>query len=768
MKKYIKCIAAFLLMAATNEAQGQLLKQGSIVVTHAGTAFQFINGNNCNPKIPSTNLVAPLSILNASNTAGIQTSGGPSFNRWTWTPWSSPNAKPIWFSDPTWTQNNLGRIFGLTLAPCGNIYVANTSIRNGEGTTAIPNDDILLVNGSTGAVSTAFNFNGGDPLLGIGNIKYFIVGGVEYMAATWWENNTINILRNNGSCLVPNWVIHDSYVVPAILGIPYGIAFRNFAGQMRLYFGSIVTPANTSTIHSIPLNATVNIVGTPLLEITTNNNNPFNMTATDWHASVCNSPMFLPVSDISFSQDYNKMLIGQQNLCCPSQISAHNAAVREYVYSGTSWVSSTAQLPSGVATSIYGPTIRAGTNAAGGVSYWNNILFTNGINPGGGPNNNVLSCDTTALFTSDAIYVDPPNAVNGNAQNYNNPAAKVYVYGFQGLPSRNTLANFNAAYAYSLKVDADDDFSNWDKWSLGDIEAFNLPLNCNPEPDCECGQWNSINLNQTPWWSAANGPVPPSLTFNQGQAVSGVLFPSYTCLPPNCAATYAYSVTSPTGANTPLTASAGGSLDLNQPALQNLACGSYWLNITPTCGNLQCPPIRIPLVINCPPVCNCEGTVTISDLNNVQVVTQSNISNPNPVSTMSGSFTLNSSIPLTEVRMLIDEFRIVPSTGNANCLLCRNKPQTWASINSASLAGVGNQTLISPTITNDVREFIFGNGTNSSFSLSGNVLNFNLGVPGVTGLNCCTLKAEVCIKFIFRDVKCCEREVLKCFTFNIN
>jgi hypothetical protein len=239
-------------------------------------------------------------------------------------------------------------------------------------------------------------------------------------------------------------------------------------------------------------------------------------------------------------------------------------------------------------------------------------------------------------------------------------------------------------------------------------------------------------------------------------------------LPPNCAATYAYSVTSPTGANTPLTASAGGSLNLNQTALQNLPCGSYWLNITPTCGNLQCPPIRIPLVINCPPVCNCEGTVTISDLNNLQVVTQSNISNPNPVSTMSGSFTLNSSIPLTEVRMLIDEFRIVPSTGNANCLLCRNKPQTWASINSASLAGVGNQTLISPTITNDVREFIFGNGTNSSFSLSGNVLNFNLGVPGVTGLNCCTLKAEVCIKFIFRDVKCCEREVLKCFTFNIN
>jgi hypothetical protein len=767
MKKYIKLIATFLVMAATNEAPGQLpLGQGSIVITHSGQTWVNQHGlNNCVTNNIRDNVFV-VSILNTANTSAIPTSTTP-FNRWTWTPFptTAANPKPAWFNHPTWIESNLGRIFGLTLDKCGNIFVSNTSIRNGEGAAVNVKDQILRIDGISGNITPVFNFSGSNNNLGVGNIKYFTVGTTEYMVATWWEDNSINILKNNGTCAAPAWVLHNRFVVNnTALGIPYGVAFRNIGGAMKIFFGTIKTPAAVSMIYSIQLNSSVQFTGTPLTEITINNNNPNNTSNFSWLASVCVSPAFVPVSDISFSQDFSKILVGQQSLCCTYQISAHNSAVLEFQFNGTAWPATTARLPTGNTAGSPG---RSGTNAAGGVSYWNNILFTNGINPAGGPNNNALSCDTTALYTSDAIYVGPPNSVNGNAQNYNNPAGNVHVYGFQGLPSRNSFPTFDAAYAFSLKVDSDDNFNQFDKWSLGDIEAFNLPLNCNPQPICDCGKWDSIALNQSPWWSAANGPVPPSLTFNLGQ-VSGVLFPSYTCSPPNCAATYAYSITSATGANTILTASAGGSLNLNQPALTNLPCGSYWLNITSTCGNIKCPPIRIALVINCPPVCNCEGTVTISDLNNLQVVTQSNISNPNPVSTMTGSFNLSSSVPVTEVRMLIDELRIVPSTGNANCLLCRNKPQTWASINSASLAGVGNQTLISATITNDVREFIFGNGTNSTFSLSGNVLNFNLGVPGVTGLNCCTLKAEVCIKFIFRDVKCCEREVLKCFTFNIN
>jgi hypothetical protein len=43
----------------------------------------------------------------------------------------------------------------------------------------------------------------------------------------------------------------------------------------------------------------------------------------------------------------------------------------------------------------------------------------------------------------------------------------------------------------------------------------------------------------------------------------------------------------------------------------------------------------------------------------------------------------------------------------------------------------------------------------------------NLALPATTGLSCCTLKAQVCIKFIIRDINCCEREITRCFTVDL-
>ena len=177
------------------------------------------------------------------------------------------------------------------------------------------------------------------------------------------------------------------------------------------------------------------------------------------------------------------------------------------------------------------------------------------------------------------------------------------------------------------------------------------------------------------------------------------------------------------------------------------------------------------VVCSQPTPCTCAGDVTINQ-GQVNVITQTNIGNLNPVSTATTSFTLIATQPISEIRVLIDEFRITTSTGNENCILCRNKPQTWANINTGNLTGVILQPLVSPatfppTLEKDIRELVFNNGAGSFFNLSGNTLNLTLGVPGVTGLNCCTLKAEVCIKFIIRDVNCCEKEILKCFSFNL-
>lgn len=167
------------------------------------------------------------------------------------------------------------------------------------------------------------------------------------------------------------------------------------------------------------------------------------------------------------------------------------------------------------------------------------------------------------------------------------------------------------------------------------------------------------------------------------------------------------------------------------------------------------------------PVCPCPGTVTVEQ-SPVSVVAHNNTNNADPISAVTTSFTLNSSGPVSEVRVLVDEFRVVPASGNENCTLCRNKPQTWANINAGSLSGVANQTSANPSILQrDLRELVFNNGPGTMFNLNGNTLNLTLGVPGVTGLSCCTLKAEVCVKFIIRDINCCEREIEKCFTFNL-
>jgi len=287
-------------------------------------------------------------------------------------------------------------------------------------------------------------------------------------------------------------------------------------------------------------------------------------------------------------------------------------------------------------------------------------------------------------------------------------------------------------------------------------------------PPCSCGTFDSIMLDNTLWW---NDPQPvPNLSYASPGTASGILSAFYTCNDPTgqgCPATYSWQVSSNGIPVNPDITSSTNSFNLN--LLNVLPCGTYSITLTPSCGNSVCPPKVIRVKIECspPPVCSCVGTITINQ-STVNVVSQNNISNANPVSTATTSFTLTSSVPVSEVRILIDEFRLTTSNGNDNCMLCKNKPQTWANINAGSLSGVNTQRLGNPsTLEIDLRELIFSYGPGTFFNLNGNTLNLTLAIPGVTGLDCCTLKAEVCVKFIIRDVNCCEREVMKCFTFNL-
>ena len=752
MKNIIKKLQIILFgfLIAHNTFAQLPLQFGDAVVTHSPNSYTAA-GPSSSPAV--------VRIIHSSNTLTAPLGATCSFP-----------PKPANDFYPNWNVNTLGYVFGITLDQNinPNIYVSSTQIYNSS---TLNQRKVWRLNGSTGTHSLAFDFNNpsgtgmATSTRSLGNLKYCKIGGIENIYVSDWENGHIKrITGNSASALL--WANQSPF--SPLFGklqkdpreMPYGLAVRKIAGgSFKLYYAKTSTNSNSNSIGgygnneiwSIDLNA----VGDFVAGTETQQSIPIiNRPPGSWggYAGAGNSYncSILPViADIAFTNNGKKMLVGQQSWGVFGLLAPHNSEVKEFVnnpVASTTWIPSGNIFPSGQNLGMSCPLSLGGyANAVGGVSYSDNILRKNNLSFG---------CDTAVYFTADYINV----AIGTNT-----------VYGVQGMNANGGLSN---SISNSIWIDEDDILTYYDKIFLGDVEVYKKPDACNAP--CECGRWDSIGYNNnSSWWlnNIAPSPPIPTISFNQG-AATGVLFPNYTCNGGPCTATFTYQITGSNGVATTLSGSPTGGLNLGQAAINNLPCGSYFLNITPTCGNIKCPPIRIPIVINCPPACEpCAGTTTITQ-GQISVTAQNNISNSNPVSTVGTSFTLSSSTPVTEVRILIDEFRVTTSTGNENCMLCKNKPQTWASINGGNLSGVSFQPMVTPAtfppaLEKDIRELVFNNGAGTFFNLSGNTLNLTLGVPGVTGLNCCTLKAEVCIKFIIRDVNCCEKEILKCFTFNL-
>lgn len=620
--------------------------------------------------------------------------------------WNTPGMIPAGTKQPNWNatnwiQGSLGSIFGITLdnniAP--NIYVSNSQIYNGaiEG-------KIWRINGTSGANTLVYNFN--NVSRSLGNLKYKKIGAIENIYVSNWDNGNIERLNGSSGSALP-WALQAPFNPKFGLQtdnpnfLPYGLALRKLSsGNYKLYYAKIATtsPFSTNEIYSVDLNASGDFLpATETLQVTP----PISRQ--------------MPISDIAFTEDGNSMLIGQQTWYTFGYLSAHQSMVAEFDFViGNTWIISANVFPSGKG---------GGANSVGGVSYSNNVFQGT---------SNQFACDTTVAFTADYIR-------------YSDPLPYAYVYGMQYMNRApgNTLLN-------SIWIDQDDQItSNSDKLQLGDIEIYKNLAACST---CDCGTWESIGLNNnTNWWvNASTPPTPvPTLSFDQGTS-AGVLFPHYNCKE-NCDATFAYNLLSASGASTTLSGTT--SLDLSQTAIKKLPCGSYFITITPTCGDIKCPPIRIPLVIVCPPPCDdCGGKAS------VEVKEKPVYQN----GTISGNFIINNATPVSEVRVLVEEFRLVSSTDNENCILCKNTPKTWGSIQSASLSGITPS--FSNAVTIDNREAVFNNG--GILTMPGN-LALSLALPQTTGLSCCELKAEICIKIIIRDVNCCEVEILKCFSVDL-
>ena len=684
--KYILLLITFLLFNI--ESFGQLpLQYGDAVATHSMNGY--------------TNAGIVVRTIKTNNTTGA-----PLGSNWNTATMSPIGNKPPNWNAPNWTFANLGAVYGITLDQNAspNIYVSSTQIYSG-GTNH--NRKIWRLNGASGAHTLVYDFNNPSGIgsltsnRSLGNVKYSKFGAVENIYASDFNTGEIHrLIGNSTSALLwttaSNFIPKFGALTANLNNIPYGIAIRKVSGSNKLFYARLNTTAMSSTfeIWSVDLNAVGDfIVGTETLQIL---------------PIVAGNPS-TPIADIAFTEDGRKMLIGQQTFWnFSSSLGAHNSMVIELEnqpFNSINWNPSGNNFPSG---GWY-----TNKNCAGGVSYSDNILNTN----------NQFGCDKSVYFTSDAI-------------NYPSPA----VYGIEAYTSSGGIVS------NSIWIDQDDLItSHVDKNFQGDVEIYKNPQACNP---CQCGQWENIALgNNGVWWNPSSSPTPPTLTFNQGSSIS-YLFPHYICNG-NCAPTFTYSLTSASGATTPL--SGTNSLDLSQTTIKNLPCGSYFINITPKCGNVVCPPIRIPLVIVCPPPCNdCGGNASVTS-NGTPTISNG---------TISGNFTINNSKPVSEVRVLVEEFRV--TSNNENCLVCKNPPKSWGSIQSATLGALSPS--FSNALTVDNREVVFNN--NGVLPLPSNMA-INLALPQSVNLSCCEVKVQVCLKFIIRDVNCCEKEVLKCFTFTL-
>ncbi|MEP6466498.1 MAG: hypothetical protein ABJB05_09330 [Parafilimonas sp.] len=573
MKNIIYKIIILAFITLVNKISFGQMNQGDILITHspqqrwpAGNGG--ITGLDCSTAQLTNSNAFVVSLLHAGNTGNIPAPGGV---RYTWTDLTPGNNKPWWeplnpgTSPNTWVEDQIGRVFGLTIEDANTFYVANTSIYSGEGNSG-HHDTIWRLNPSTNAISFAYGFpNPTKPDRGIGNIKYFEAGADKYMAATWWEDGSINILWFNA----PNnkWVNMIQFypkfgsTKSDLNLIPYGIAIRKIGSNLKLFYGKYdLSSNNNSEVWTADLTVIGN-TGSISNESTTAIISTTVKTSANFYASVCSQPASIPISDISFASDYSKLVLAQQSLCCSKQIDAHNSMVFEYIFNPSPTLGN-GLFPAGNTSAFTTPAPTnsrddfintRGTNAAGGVSYWNNILFTNAISDEGQPNPESLNCDATVLFTSDFIYfrlIDQntqlntpgwptpptPEVQSGNYPGLSYPA----VYGFQGMPSLNSYASNQDAFDASLKVDADDNYNTMDKWNLGDIEAFNISLDCKTT-ECSCGHFESLVLNNTTYTTNW-----PNLSFGQGLA-SGTLVANYHCnsaTEQGCTASYNWQVTS--------------------------------------------------------------------------------------------------------------------------------------------------------------------------------------------------------------------------------
>jgi hypothetical protein len=236
------------------------------------------------------------------------------------------------YSQPLWDQNNLGKIFGITLDSYGNIYVAATTV---YGSNPTPNK-IRRIDAESGVITDFATLPNNGPAFG--NLNYDCVSETIYVSNH--EDGRIYQVDMGGE--VVSTYHHATGDVtlglPADAGEPNGafapLGERVWAVQShfgRLYYSvwvehsQTVNPNRDNEIWSV---AYVDDGGVP---DPTTAQKEFDVPTND-------ATLSIPVSDLGFAHD-GWMLIAQRTMYGDSSTSAHQSTTYDYAFMNGAWVS---------------------------------------------------------------------------------------------------------------------------------------------------------------------------------------------------------------------------------------------------------------------------------------------------------------------------------------------------------------------------------------------------------------------------------------------
>ncbi|MEM6697750.1 MAG: SdrD B-like domain-containing protein, partial [Bacteroidota bacterium] len=425
---------------------------------------------------------------------------------------AAPNAPANWdaasagvYHDPRWIAANLSEVYGLDieydnltnpdffLGACGvtNVVATNTNpISGGTG------GEIFRIDGTSGNISVLASLPNADfteandvgtpfqHFAGLGNVSYNADNQVVY-ATNLSDGNIYTVDLSNGNTLqtydpTPGTPDNTSLNFTQQERLVWGIEYNRCNG--RLYYAKIAAGQSPdATIFSAGLNANGTIDGTDIqLEFT-------------FDPQVPNPPFFPEqfaiVSDIEFSVDCQKMLLGTRTLSpqVPGDPvvrtgffsgQAHRSRVFRFDFSGSSWTNFTNYII-GTFTSVE-PGWNCGGGTAFGYSNYGDCGTDNAI-------------DDAMVATGDALVFSG--------------AASPNIYGLQisdidgnqsGFPGNSYFVDLNGSIGSGTQVDK---YTNFDVDVLTVIPCDLTISSITPDPVCPCGGTYEVDFALT--WTDA-------------------------------------------------------------------------------------------------------------------------------------------------------------------------------------------------------------------------------------------------------------------------